>query len=148
MGCDAVVCLSPLGPDRIRPLPQCFDMRTKSVLYSLHGHNDTVTSLSLSPSGTHILSASADDTCKVWDVRPFAPTSNTAAQDPDADPRLYRTLPGAASGFEGWLRKADWDKEGTRVAVGGADRCVMVYNVEQTRMTHKLPGHTGFTTAV
>lgn len=109
------------------------------MLYSLHGHNDTVTSLALSPSGTHILSAGADDTCKVWDVRPFAPVVSNKS-DPDEDPRLYRTLPGAASGFEGWLRKADWDKEGTRVAVGGADRCVTVYNVEQTRMTHKLPG--------
>jgi Prp8 binding protein len=73
------------------------------------------------------------------------------------------------SGFEGWLRKAAWDRDGSRVAVGGADRCVTIYNVEQHRMTHKLPGeaqlsdreslfhaeiaavfagHTGFTTAV
>ena len=114
-------------------------MRTKSVLYSLHGHNDTVTSLSISPAGTHILSAAADDTIKIWDIRPFAPvTQNTA--EPGTDPRLYKTLPGAPSGFEGWLRKAAWDKDGVRVAVGGADRCVSIYHVEQHRMTHKLPG--------
>jgi Prp8 binding protein len=119
-------------------------MRTKSILYSLHGHNDTVTSVSLSPSGTHLLSAAADDTLKIWDVRPFSPASTT----PNEDPRLYKTLPGAPSGFEGWLRKASWDRDGTRVAVGGADRCVTIYNVEQSRLTHKLPGHTGFVTCV
>ena len=120
---------------------QCFDLRTKSVLYSLHGHNDTVTSLALSPSGTHILSASADDTLKIWDVRPFAPVTSSAT-DPSADPRMYKSLPGAMSGFEGWLRKAAWDRDGSRVAVGGADRCVTIYNVEEHRMTHKLPGKT------
>lgn len=124
----------------------CFDLRSKSVLYSLHGHNDTVTSLALSPSGTHLLSAAADDTCKIWDVRPFAPSTN--ASSPTEDPRQYRSLPGAPSGFEGWLRKASWDRDGSRVAVGGADRCVTIYNVEQNRLTHKLPGHTGFTTAI
>lgn len=114
-------------------------MRSKSVLYTLFGHNDTITSLSLSPSGTHILSASADDTIRVWDVRPFAPSSSSSG-DPNADPRLYKTLPGAPAGFEGWLRKASWDRDGSRVAVGGADRSVTIYNVEQSRLTHKLPG--------
>ena len=114
-------------------------MRSKSVLYTLFGHNDTVTSLSLSPSGTHILSASADDTIRVWDVRPFAPSSSSSG-DPSADPRLYKTFPGAAAGFEGWLRKASWDRDGSRIAVGGADRTVTIYNVEQSRLTHKLPG--------
>lgn len=133
----------------------------------MHGHNDTVTSLSLSPSGTHILSSAADDSIKLWDVRPFAPTSANP-NEPNAHPRLYKTFPGAPSGFEGWLRKAAWDREGSRVAVGGADRCVTMYNVEQSRLTHKLPGkllsivscslylakidestgHTGFVTAV
>ncbi|KAK9897458.1 WD40 repeat-like protein [Cystobasidium minutum MCA 4210] len=123
-----------------------YDLRSKSVLYTLFGHNDTITSLSLSPSGTHILSASADDTIRVWDVRPFAPSSSSSG-DPNADPRLYKTFPGAPAGFEGWLRKASWDRDGSRVAVGGADRTVTIYNVEQSRLTHKLPGHTGFVTA-
>lgn len=118
---------------------QAYDMRSKSVLYTLFGHNDTVTSLSLSPSGTHILSASADDTIRIWDVRPFAPSSSSSG-DPNADPRLYKTFPGAPAGFEGWLRKASWDRDGSRVAVGGADRSVTIYNVEQSRLTHKLPG--------
>jgi Prp8 binding protein len=118
-------------------------MRSKSVLYTLFGHNDTVTSLSLSPSGTHILSASADDTIRVWDVRPFAPSSSSSG-DPNADPRLYKTFPGAAAGFEGWLRKAAWDRDGSRIAVGGADRSVTIYNVEQSRLTHKLPGEFPF----
>jgi Prp8 binding protein len=37
----------------------------------LSGHNGTVTGLSLSPDGNHLLSNSADNTVKMWDIRPY-----------------------------------------------------------------------------
>ena len=43
------------------------------VVLSMAGHSDTVTGLQLSPSGTHLLSNSMDNTLRTWDVRPYAP---------------------------------------------------------------------------
>ena len=36
------------------------------------GHNDTVTGMSLSPDGAHVLTNSMDNTLRVWDIRPYA----------------------------------------------------------------------------
>lgn len=38
----------------------------------LQGHTDTITGLSLSPDGNHLLSNSMDAQLRCWDVRPFA----------------------------------------------------------------------------
>lgn len=50
-----------------------WDIRKKEILYTLRGHTDTVTGLSLSPDGSYILSNSMDNTIRIWDVRPYAP---------------------------------------------------------------------------
>jgi Prp8 binding protein len=72
-----------------------WDLRNASVALTLHGHNDTVTCLDLSPDGrymktiiiilfhsvkclvfcSYVLSNSMDNTLRVWDVRPFAPSN-------------------------------------------------------------------------
>jgi Prp8 binding protein len=44
----------------------------QSPAYSLSGHQNTITSLSLSPDGNFLLSNSMDCTLRVWDVRPYA----------------------------------------------------------------------------
>jgi len=38
----------------------------------LEGHTDTITGLSLSPDGNHLLSNAMDSQLRCWDVRPFA----------------------------------------------------------------------------
>lgn len=48
-------------------------MRKNALLYSLKGHSDTVTGLTLSPDGSYVLSNSMDNSLRVWDIRPFAP---------------------------------------------------------------------------
>lgn len=48
-------------------------MRKNSVLYTMKGHSDTVTGLTLSPDGSFVLSNSMDNSLRVWDIRPFAP---------------------------------------------------------------------------
>jgi WD40 repeat protein len=40
-------------------------------VWGLPGHTDTVTYLSLSPDGSHLLSNARDNTVRAWDVRPF-----------------------------------------------------------------------------
>ena len=129
------------------------DLATKQRPYSLRGHLDTIGSLALSRSGTHLLSSSLDDTLRIWDVRPFAPEPRPGDTE---SPRLYRTLTGAPIGFENILMKAAWSMDGERVASGSADRTCTIWeyvattnlSVEKGAILYKLPGHRGTCTAV
>lgn len=50
-----------------------WDLRQNKMIYSMQGHGDSVTGLSLSSEGSYLLSNSMDNSLRVWDVRPFAP---------------------------------------------------------------------------
>jgi len=117
-----------------------FDIRKSARVYTLQGHTDTPTSLSLSPSGHFILSPSFSSTVLIHDVRPFSPSPT----------RVHRALLGAPAGFENTLLRGAWSRDdaGARVAVGGADRTVTVWEVESGRVLYKLPGHRGTVTCV
>lgn len=54
--------------------------------------------------------------------------------------RIYRQLQGAPSGFENVLARVAWSKYdgGKKVAVGGADRAVTVWDVETGRILYKV----------
>jgi len=118
----------------------CYDLRKRAIAYSLMGHTDTIAGMSVSPNGSQLLSSSFDNTAKIWDIRPFAPTVSTT---PGQSPRLYRTLMGAPAGFDSQLRKPCWDPSGDRCALGGADRTVTIWQVESAQIQYKLPGHKG-----
>jgi len=91
--------------------------------------------MAVSPDGSYLATASFDNTLRIWDVRPFAPTVNP--QQPSAPPRLYRTLMGAPAGFDNALRKPAWDPTGRRVGIGSADRTVVVWDVETGQIKYK-----------
>ena len=42
------------------------------VAYSLQGHTEAITSLTLSADGAFVLTNSLDNSLRIWDVRPFA----------------------------------------------------------------------------
>lgn len=117
-----------------------YDFRKGEQLYSLKGHTDTPTSLSLSPDGSFLLSPSFSSQTIIHDVRPFSPSPT----------RTHRVLLGAPAGFENVLLKGAWSKDdnGRRVAVGGADRMVCIWEVDSGKILYKLPGHKGTVTAV
>jgi len=106
----------------------------------LGGHVDTPTGLAVSPNGSYLLSPSFSSQVIIHDIRPFAPSPN----------RIHRVLTGAPAGFENTLLKGAWSREdgGRRVAVGGADRTVTIWDVESSKILYKLPGHKGTVTAV
>ncbi|KAG8793736.1 hypothetical protein FRC17_008405, partial [Serendipita sp. 399] len=56
----------------------------------------------------------------------------------------------APAGFENVLLRGAWSRSdnGIRVAVGGADRTVTVWDVESSKIQYKLPGHKGTVTCV
>ncbi|KAJ6529186.1 WD40-repeat-containing domain protein [Mycena vulgaris] len=117
-----------------------YDLRKGTQLSTLTGHTDTPTSLALSPNGSFLLSPSFSSQLIIHDVRPFSPSPT----------RVHRVLLGAPAGFEHTLLRAAWSRSdsGARVAVGGADRMVCVWDVETARVVYKLPGHKGTVTAV
>jgi WD40 repeat protein len=107
-------------------------MRKRKVAYTLSGHTDTVTSLEISPDNQSLLSYAQDSTVRTWDIRPFAPKDRT-----------IRTYDGAPVGQERNLLKASWDSKGERIAAGGGDQTVSVWDVRSGKLLNKLPGHRG-----
>jgi Prp8 binding protein len=109
-----------------------WDLRKKSVVYSMLGHSDTITSLRVSPDSQSLVSYAMDSTVRTWDIRPFAPTE-----------RHIRTFDGANMGIEKNLLGASWDSEGKRIAAASGDGTVMVWSSETGKLAYKLPGHKG-----
>jgi Prp8 binding protein len=109
-----------------------WDTRKKTVVYSMLGHNDTITSLRVSPDSQSLLSNSMDSTVRTWDIRPFAPTD-----------RHVQTFDGAQAGIEKNLIRASWDADGKRIAAGSADGTAIVWSNDTGKLLYKLPGHKG-----
>jgi len=109
-----------------------YDIRKKAVAYSMPGHTDTVTSLSVSPDSQSLLSYSHDGLARTWDIRPFAPVD-----------RSVRTFAGAPVGVERNLVRASWDSKGEKVGVGSGDGSVCVWESRTGKLIYKLPGHRG-----
>ena len=64
--------------------------------------------------------------------------------------RVHQSLNGAPAGFEQCLIKTCWSKHdnGSKIAVGGGDRTVTIWDVENGKILYKLPGHKGLVSAV
>jgi Prp8 binding protein len=86
----------------------------------------------MSPDNQTLLSYSHDSTVRTWDVRPFAP----------ADRRI-QTFDGAPAGHERNLFKASWDSKGEKIAAGGGDQSVTIWEARTGKLLNKLPGHRG-----
>lgn len=97
------------------------------------GHNDTVTSLQISPDSQTLLSNSHDSTVRTWDIRPFASSAT----------RQILTFDGAPVGLEKNLIRASWDHKGEKIAAGSGDRSVVVWDSKSGKLLYKLPGHKG-----
>lgn len=109
-----------------------WDIRKKEVAYRITGHNDTVTSLAVSPDGQSILSYSHDGLAATWDIKPFAPSD-----------RSIRSFAGAPVGIERNLVRANWDSKGERICAGSGDGSACVWETRTGNLLYKLPGHKG-----
>lgn len=116
-----------------------WDLRNKKIAYTLPGHTDTITSLSLSPDASTLLSFSHDNTARTWNILPFAPEN-----------RLIRTFDGATYTGEGPINmlRASWGRDGKLIGVGGDQGIVTIWDSQSGVMKHRLPGHKGAVTDV
>jgi len=109
------------------------------VQTELEGHGNVVTHLALDAEGGHLASNGMDGVVRVWDARPFVP---------EGTPRCRTVLAGATHGREQSLVRCCWEPSGDRVAAGGADRCVTVWDARSGARCMQLPGHKGTVQAV
>lgn len=109
-----------------------WDLRKDAVVMALEGHADTITGMEISPTGTHLLTNSMDNTMRSWDIRPFAPEN-----------RCVRVFMGHQHGFEKNLLRCSWSPDGKLVSGGSSDRMVHIWNVSSGDIVYSLPGHDG-----
>uniref|UniRef100_UPI0035902FA5 U5 small nuclear ribonucleoprotein 40 kDa protein n=1 Tax=Myxine glutinosa TaxID=7769 RepID=UPI0035902FA5 len=109
-----------------------WDLRQNKLVYTMKGHLDSVTGLSLSPDGSYVLSNAMDNTVRIWDIRPFAPQE-----------RCLKIFHGNLHNFEKNLLRCSWSTDGSKIAAGSADRYVYIWDTTLRRILYKLPGHAG-----
>lgn len=122
----------------IDPKIYCWDIRrTATPMYSMSGHTDTVTCLSIHPEGTHILSNSMDQSLRSWDIRPFCGSKRHA-----------KTFTGHKHSAEKGLLKCSWSADGSMVSGGSSDARVHIWDEVSTQELYDLPGHAGCVNSV
>lgn len=122
----------------IDSLITAWDIRKGQKTMGLKGHTDMVTSLSIHPKNTHLLSLSMDGQLRTWDIRPFC----------SAPQRHCKTFLGAKHNAEKGLLRAAWSPDGQMVTSGSADRMVRVWDEYSTEELYLLPGHKGCVNSV
>lgn len=95
------------------------DKETWLTLKILRGHMNDVYDLSWSPSSTHLVSASVDNTAMVWDVQ--TGKSTNILQD-----------------SQGFVQGVAWDPKNRFLATLSSDRSFRVYNVVGGSVVRKL----------
>ena len=96
-----------------------------TVICSYRGHSSAVHSLSWSPDGTQIVSASGNKTVHVWE----AMTGRTL--------RVYQDI-------ADMVRGVAWSPNGMRIATVGADASVRVWDVATNQLIVTYQGHSGY----
>ncbi len=137
-GCAAAraaqaVRLTPTSPSIvIRPTPR--EPRPVGALRRLTGHTDAVCALAVTPDGAQVISASRDQSLRVWDVSGRIPVR----------PLSGHTWYGHACEVRCTAVSAD----GRHVLSGGSDRNVRLWDLTTGRLLTTLAGHTDAVKAV
>jgi WD40 repeat protein len=109
-----------------RAVLQSVSGRGKPVVLS--GHHDGITDVRFSPNGRHVLTASGDDTARIWDA---------------ATGEVERTFEGQGEG----VNSAAYNADGTQIVTAGSDATVRVWRTDEARPLAVMRGHEGAVTA-
>ncbi|TGZ65275.1 hypothetical protein CRM22_005961 [Opisthorchis felineus] len=106
-----------------------WDTRTGRQLHVLTGHLDEVLDVTFDASGRRLVSASADSTSRVWDLRGSGPN------------RGYREI-AHLTGHDGEVSKVCFNSRGTLVLTASADKTARLWDAETGQLKDILVGHT------
>lgn len=109
---------------------QVWDFRTMKELELLKGHQDSITGISLDPSGDYLLSNSMDQTMRIFDLKPYTKGDKSK-----------KLLYGHSHGIDKNLLRCSWSPKGNFVTGGSSDEYVYIWDVESSKLIYKLPGH-------
>ncbi|MFP4394569.1 MAG: hypothetical protein ACLFTI_04820 [Anaerolineales bacterium] len=145
-----------------------FDAPTGAQVISLTGHTDYVHQLAWSPDDTRLLSASSDDTARIWDaasgkeiaVLAHEGQVNCAVWHPQGNRILTCSEDGAAAlwdaatgerqlTFEGHgapVTSGRWNAAGDRLLTTSMDKTALVWDATTGDVRLTLEGHTGWLT--
>ena len=112
--------------------------------FDLEGGTDSVYALAWNPSGSRLASAGKDGAIQLWRAENVTDTS-----DPNNPYTYLDVLPDASLiGHTYTVRGLAWSPDGTRLASGGWDKAVRVWDPLTGDQTQTLTGHTDFVNAV
>jgi WD40 repeat protein/predicted Ser/Thr protein kinase len=127
------------------------DARTHETAARLEGHEKIVYSAAFSPDSRRLATSSQDSTVRLWQIDPLTLPS------PPSPGGEVREDPLAPSGGEGRVRGCQvlrghtdevfavaFHPDGKRLATGGRDRAVWLWDLERGEPVARLPGHTSY----
>ena len=133
---------------------------------TLKGHTGNVNSVAYSPDGQTLVSASDDNTIRIWNASTGVSfqtlTGHTsrvysAAYSPDGTKivsgaadgtvRVWNAARGALldtlTGHTGWIESTVYSSDGTKIVSGSHDRTLRIWDAETGEMLRTLSGHSG-----
>lgn len=115
------IIYQPQAVFRVRTVTRCSS--------SLPGHTEAILSVSFSPSGERLATASGDTSIRLWD---------TNTETPYAESR----------GHANWVLCVRWSPDGRKLASGSMDKTVKLWEPDSGELVGTLTGHKQFITAI
>lgn len=103
-------------------------------VYTLYGHNDSVTGISVSHNKQYLCSTSHDQSIIIHDINPYIQTNKT---------RLLHQFNGGVHDKQMNLLRCHWSSNDKYISCGSSNTITYIFNTQTGTIQHQLPGHTG-----
>ncbi len=114
-----------------------WDSRTGALLRTLKGHSSIASSVAWSPSGDRLASGSPDKTIRVWDA-----STGTLLRSLNASTTATGRLD-PRTGHTASVNTVTWSPDGTRLASGGDDTVIALWNPVSGAFLGDVGAHSG-----